>query len=182
MSDLITYRMATPDDVDAILALIRELACYEHAEDEVQATPELLRTSLFCDGAAEALLAESDRDGVVGMALFFRNFSTWTGTGGMYLEDLVVTQAYRGSGVGRGLMEGLARICEERAWPRLDWACLDWNEPSLAFYQHIGATRMDEWVHHRLTGDALRALAAEGATKSSDVAACPTDPTKEVAR
>ena len=159
LADQITYRMATPDDVEAILALIRELAGYERAADEVAATPELLRASMFEERAAEALLAEHPTDGIVGMALFFRNFSTWTGTAGMYLEDLVVTQRYRAHGIGRALFEGLARICEERGWPRLDWACLDWNEPSLGFYRSIGAARMDEWVHHRLAGEALANLA-----------------------
>lgn len=160
LADQITYRMATPDDADDILALIRELADYEHAADEVEATPDGLRASMFQDGAAEALLAVHERDGVVGMALFFRNFSTWTGTAGMYLEDLVVTESHRASGIGRALFERLARICVERGWPRLDWACLDWNEPSLGFYRSIGAARMDEWVHHRLAGGALVALAA----------------------
>ena len=163
-----TYRMATPDDAPAILELIRELARYEHAEDEVEATPELLQASMFDDGAAEALLAVDEGGGVIGMALFFRNFSTWTGTAGMYLEDLVVTESARGGGVGRGLMARLARICKERGWKRLDWSCLDWNEPSLRFYQTLGAARMDEWIHHRVTGDALSALAAlagEGAAR-----------------
>lgn len=159
-STVVTYRMAGPDDAEAILELIRELAAYEHAEEEVKATPEALRKSMFRDGAAEAVLAEEAKRGVVGMGLFFRNFSTWTGEAGMYLEDLVVTRAARGCGVGRGIMEHLAAICVKRGWKRLDWSCLDWNDPSLAFYRAIGATRMDEWELHRLDGDALCSLAA----------------------
>lgn len=159
MEQRITYRMAEPDDAAAMLRLIRELAAYEHAEHEVEATVESLRASMFCEGAAEALLAVDGYGEVVGMALFFRNFSTWTGTAGMYLEDLVVTESCRAHGVGSGLMAGLARICIERGWPRLDWACLDWNEPSLGFYRSIGAQRMSEWVHHRLSGADLASLA-----------------------
>lgn len=151
MHDQFSFRFATPADVPAVLDLIRQLAAYEHAADEVRATPEILTTWLFDKQAAEALLAVSEDGTIVGMAVFFQNFSTWTGMGGMYLEDLYVREDRRGAGVGRTLMAQLARICRERGWQRLDWSCLDWNEPSLRFYQGIGADRMDEWVHHRLT-------------------------------
>lgn len=155
------FRFATVDDIPGILEMIRRLAAYEHAEDEVKATPEILRTWMFEKRAAETVVVEPPDGGIVGIAVFFQNFSTWTGTGGMYLEDLYIDEPYRGAGAGRALMAHLAGVCKERGWVRLDWACLDWNEPSLAFYQRIGADRMDEWVHHRLTGDALDALAKE---------------------
>ena len=154
MHDQFSFRFATPADVPAVLDLIRQLAAYEHAADEVRATPEILTTWLFDKQAAEALLAVSEDGTIVGMAVFFQNFSTWTGMGGMYLEDLYV-----------------ARICRERGWQRLDWSCLDWNEPSLRFYQGIGADRMDEWVHHRLTGASLYALAAEAGARGEGGAA-----------
>lgn len=159
MPHSISYRMATEGDAESILALIRELAAYEHAEDAVEATPELLRDQMFSRGAAEALLA-CDGDDVVGMALFFPCFSTWTGTANMYLEDLCVSKSHRGQGIGSELMARLARICVDRGWKRFDWECLDWNEPSLGFYCSIGAQPLDEWVRHRLDGAALRALAA----------------------
>ncbi len=171
MHDQFSFRFATPADVPAVLDLIRQLAAYEHAADEVRATPEILTTWLFDKQAAEALLAVSEDGTIVGMAVFFQNFSTWTGTGGMYLEDLYVREDRRGAGVGRTLMAQLARICRERGWQRLDWSCLDWNEPSLRFYQGIGADRMDEWVHHRLTGASLYALAAEAGARGEGGAA-----------
>ena len=171
MHDQFSFRFATPADVPAVLDLIRQLAAYEHAADEVRATPEILTTWLFDKQAAEALLTVSEDGTIVGMAVFFQNFSTWTGTGGMYLEDLYVREDRRGAGVGRTLVAQLARICRERGWQRLDWSCLDWNEPSLRFYQGIGADRMDEWVHHRLTGASLYALAAEAGARGEGGAA-----------
>ena len=155
------FRHATPDDIPGILEMIRRLAAYEKAEDEVRATPELLNEWMFEKRAAEAVVAVAPGAGIVGIAVFFQNFSTWTGSGGMYLEDLFIDEPYRGNGAGRALIAHLAGICKERGWVRLDWACLDWNEPSLGFYQSIGAARMDEWVHHRLAGAALDSLAAE---------------------
>ena len=161
MDTSISFRFAEKKDAAAIVELIKELAIYEKAEEEAVATPELLITCLFEDRAAEALLVDHAQDGVVGCAIFFRNFSTWTGRYGMYLEDLYIKCAYRGAGTGRALMANLAAICEERGWVRFDWSCLDWNTPSLGFYQSIGAKAMTEWVHHRLTGDALSTLASE---------------------
>lgn len=161
MTSSVRFRLTTPEDTPSILEMITKLAAYEHAEDEVEATPEILRTWMFEKRAAEAVVVEHDEAGVVGIAVFFQNFSTWTGKGGMYLEDLYIDEPYRGQGTGRALMAYLAALCAERGWVRLDWSCLDWNEPSLGFYQSIHANRMDEWVHHRLTGSALEALAAE---------------------
>lgn len=160
MDSAISFRPATQEDIPHILSLIKELAVYEKAEDEAVATPELLQQKLFDEAVVEALMVDHATDGVVGTAIYFQNFSTWTGRGGMYLEDLFIRPAYRGSGTGRALMAELARICEERGWVRMDWVCLDWN-PSLGFYKSIGAAAMTDWVHHRLTGDSLTALAQE---------------------
>lgn len=154
-----TLRMATVQDVDAILALITELAIYEEAEDAVAATPEILREWLFEKNAAEVLLAELPDGRIAGMGLFFQNYSTWTGKGGMYLEDFVVSADCRGRGIGTAILRELALICEDRGWIRFDWACLDWNTPSLEYYVNRGAVPMKEWVHFRLEGDALRAVA-----------------------
>lgn len=161
MDTAIGFRFATEEDIPEIIRLIKELAIYEKAEESAVATPELLHEWLFKKKAAEALLVDHVRDGVVGCAIFFQNFSTWTGTGGMYLEDLYIEERHRGSGAGRALMAQLARICKERGWQRFDWSCLDWNTPSLGFYKSIGAEALEEWVHHRLSGAALDALAKE---------------------
>ena len=159
MNDEITYRMATADDAEAIFGLIYELAEYENAADQVQSTPAILREWIFERGAAEVLVADHEEDGVVGMALFFQNFSTWTGKGGLYLEDLVVSKKHRHQGIGTQLMRRLAAVCEERGWPRFDWSCMDWNEPSLEFYRGLGAQRVPYFVPIRLEGEALHRLA-----------------------
>ncbi|MEG0322649.1 MAG: GNAT family N-acetyltransferase [Raoultibacter sp.] len=159
-----SFRLADASDIPAILEKIRKLAVYEDAEDQVLATPELLHEWMFEKHAAETVVVEipeKPEAGIVGIAVFFQNFSTWTGTAGMYLEDLFIDEEYRGGGTGRKLMAYLAALCSERGWLRLDWSCLDWNEPSLGFYKSIGAARMDEWVHHRLTGESLEALSKE---------------------
>jgi len=155
-------RPALPEDVPAIVRLIEELAEYERARHEAIATEADLDTALF--GPAPAVfcdVAELDGD-VVGFALWFLSFSTWLGKHGIYLEDLYVQPVHRGSGLGRALLEGLARRCVERGYGRLEWAVLDWNEPALGFYKALGAVQMDEWTVHRLTGDALAALGSEG--------------------
>ncbi|AZQ73471.1 GNAT family N-acetyltransferase [Streptomyces abikoensis] len=156
-------RPATPADVPRIHAMIRELADYERALDEARATEEQLRDALFgADPAVFALIAESDADRreTVGFALWFRNFSTWTGTHGIYLEDLYVRPHARGGGHGRALLAELARICVERGYQRFEWSVLDWNAPSIAFYESLGAEAMDEWTVRRLSGEPLQALAA----------------------
>jgi GNAT superfamily N-acetyltransferase len=139
--------------------MVRELAEYEKAPDDAKATEEQLRDALF--GAHPAVFAHvaEDEDGqVVGFALWFRNFSTWNGTHGVYLEDLYVRPAARGSGHGRALLTELSRICVERGYGRLEWSVLDWNAPSIAFYRALGAEPMDEWTVYRLDGAALAAL------------------------
>ena len=148
-------RFATPDDVPAILRLIRDLAEYERALHEVKATEEQLRASLFgADPKAFAHVAEHDGR-VVGFALWFLTFSTWNGTHGIYLEDLYVDPDVRGHGYGRALLTELARIADERGYGRVEWAVLDWNTPAIGFYEALGARPQDGWTVYRLTGDAL---------------------------
>ena len=157
-------RTARPGDVPAILGLIRELADYEHALDEVLVTEADLTATLFGpDPAVFAHVAEPEGpgSGVAGLALWFVNYSTWTGRPGLYLEDLYVTPGGRRSGLGRALLAELARLCVERGYARLDWAVLDWNAPALKFYAALGAEPLDTWRLHRLSGPALEALAAE---------------------
>jgi len=151
-----------PDDVPAVVALVRELADYERALHEVRLTDEQLHDRLF--GEAPALyghVAEVEGN-VVGMALWFLNFSTWRGTHGVYLEDLYVQPAHRGTGLGRELLRALAALCVERGYARLEWSVLDWNTPSIEFYQKAGAVPMDEWTVFRLTDEALSSFAADG--------------------
>lgn len=153
-------RAATPADVPAIRDMIRELAEYERALEHARATVEQLHEALFGEHPAVfVLMAEDDVTGdPVGFALWFRNFSTWTGTHGVYLEDLYVRPAARGGGHGKALLTALARICVERGYERFEWWVLDWNEPSIGFYKSLGAEAMDEWTVFRLTGEPLRAL------------------------
>jgi GNAT superfamily N-acetyltransferase len=153
-------RTATPADVQAILDLVHELAEYERAAGEVRATAGQLHDALFGDRPAVFCdVAEVDRE-IVGFALWFLSFSTWMGRHGIYLEDLYVRPDQRRAGIGRALLEGLARRCAERGYGRLEWSVLDWNEPALGFYRAIGAEAMDEWTVHRLSGDALSRLGA----------------------
>ncbi|WP_055490529.1 GNAT family N-acetyltransferase [Streptomyces sp. TP-A0356] len=152
-------RIATPDDVPVIHALIRELAAYEKAPDEARATPEQLSEALFgARPAAFAHVAEDDGSEVVGFALWFLNFSTWRGVHGIYLEDLYVRPESRGAGHGRALLTELARICVARGYERLEWSVLDWNRPAIEFYEALGARPQDEWTVYRLTDGALAEL------------------------
>lgn len=153
-------RDARPDDVPEILAMIRELAEYEREPNAVVATEALLHDALFGDSPAVfALMAEVDGQ-AVGFALWFRNFSTWLGRHGVYLEDLYVRPEHRGLGHGKALLAELARICVERGYGRFEWWVLDWNQPAIDFYRSIGAVPMDEWTVQRVTGEALSRLAS----------------------
>ncbi|KAF2708607.1 acetyltransferase [Pleomassaria siparia CBS 279.74] len=169
-SDGATIRHATREDVPTILALINELAVYENAADSVQATPELLLKNLsfeipsiatsttdpsFTPGHAKTILLISPEGEICGMGLYFYNFSTWTGTPGIYLEDLFVKPVYRGRGYGKAIIKALAKEVVRVGGSRLCWVCLNWNKPSLEFYAGLGATRMNEWVGLRLQDDAL---------------------------
>ena len=152
-------RPAAATDVKRLLELFGDLAEYEHLEHELRATEEQLREALFgARPAAEALIAERDRE-VVGYALFFPTFSSFLASTGVWLEDLFVRPNNRGEGVGRALLEAVAARVRERGGERLEWAALDWNELALGFYRGIGATTMNEWITHRLDGEALSDLA-----------------------
>lgn len=150
--------------------MIRELAAFERVPEEAKATEEQLHDALFGDHPAVFALIAEEASQPVGFALWFRNFSTWTGTHGVYLEDLYVTPRARGGGHGKALLAELARICVERGYARFEWSVLDWNEPAIGLYASIGAEPMDEWTVRRLAGEPLRALAAQapGTTSTSD--------------
>ncbi|CAL9493105.1 hypothetical protein SUDANB6_03289 [Streptomyces sp. enrichment culture] len=153
-------RTATPDDVPVLHTLIRELADYEKSLPEAKATPEQLHEALFGPHpAVHAHIAEDDTTGApVGFALWFLNFSTWRGVHGIYLEDLYVRPEARGAGHGKALLTELARICVQRGYGRLEWSVLNWNTPSIAFYESLGARPQDEWTVYRLTDGALAEL------------------------
>ena len=153
-------RVATADDVPDILRLIRELADYEREPDAVATTEADLHTWVFGpEAVANVLVAESGTR-VVGIALWFRTYSTWTGVPGIHLEDLYVEPDQRGSGLGKALLASLARIAVDRGYQRVEWVVLDWNTPSIEFYKALGARPMQEWSTYRLTGDALAELGA----------------------
>ena len=155
-----TFRFAKEKDCAIILGFIRALADYEHMSDQVVATEALLREWIFEKKKAEVLFAcEGEQE--VGFALFFHNFSTFLGRAGIYLEDLFVLPAFRGKGYGKALLRKLAQIAVERGCGRLEWACLDWNRPSIDFYLSLGAAPMDTWTTYRLTGDTLNEAAVE---------------------
>lgn len=152
-------RAARPGDETGILDCIRALAVYEKEPDAVENTADALRDTLFGAGP-RAFCHVVEREGViVGIAIWFLTYSTWTGRHGIWLEDLFVDEAQRGSGYGRALISSLAEVCVDRGYSRLEWTVLDWNAPSIAFYRSIGAAPMTEWTTQRLTGDSLLALA-----------------------
>ncbi|MGW2830749.1 N-acetyltransferase family protein [Streptomyces sp. NPDC001286] len=153
-------RTATPADVPVIHALVRELADYEKLLHEAKATEEQLREALFGERpAVHAHIAVDDTTGEpVGFALWFLTFSTWRGVHGIYLEDLYVRPTARGAGHGKALLAELAAICVERGYQRLEWAVLNWNAPTIAFYDSLGARPQDEWTTYRLTDQPLTAL------------------------
>jgi GNAT superfamily N-acetyltransferase len=158
---MILIRPALAGDVPTILHFVRELAAFEREPDAVKATEAMLSDALFGPApAAEAVVAGRDGD-LVGFALFFHNFSTWTGRRGLYLEDLYVTPAARGEGVGTALLRHLARVAVERDCARFEWSVLDWNADAIAFYRAMGAEGLDEWTVQRVAGPALARLAGQ---------------------
>lgn len=154
-------RVGEPEDTDIILAFIRELAEYEKMEDEVVANRETLYDSLFVKKQAEVILAVFKEE-IVGFALYFHNFSTFLGKANLYLEDLFIRPKYRSYGIGKSMLSCLAKIAVERNCERLDWWCLDWNEPSIQFYKKLGANPMSDWTVYRVDGKRLIQLSEEG--------------------
>jgi GNAT superfamily N-acetyltransferase len=155
----VVIRPAEQTDVPAIVRLIRELASYERAADQVTATEQDLHAALFAARPAVYAHVAVAQGEVAGFALWFVNFSTWLGRHGIYLEDLYVTPAMRGRGIGKALLAELAAICARRGYGRLEWWVLDWNSPAIGFYRSLGATAMSEWTVYRLTGQQLADLA-----------------------
>ena len=155
----LVVREAAPSDVPTILRFIRELAEYEKALNEVEATEETLAASLFGENSVtHALICEKDGQ-PIGSAIWFFSYSTWQARNGLYLEDLYVTPMARGAGAGKALLKRLARIALENGCGRFEWSVLDWNEPSIRVYEAIGAEPQKEWIRYRLAGDKLAAFA-----------------------
>lgn len=150
-------RFATEEDTGLILKFIKELADYEKLLNEVVATEKILHESLFVKKQAEVIIGEYKGE-PVGFALFFNNFSTFLGKANLYLEDLYVQPHVRGLGIGKAMLSSLGQIAIEHGCSRLDWWCLDWNEPSIKFYKNMGAIAMDEWTVYRVEKDALKNL------------------------
>ncbi|WP_225234777.1 GNAT family N-acetyltransferase [Klenkia terrae] len=160
-----TVRPVGPGDVDAVVALVRELAEYERSLDEARMTSAQLHTALFGDSPALfGHVAVDDEGAVVGLALWFLSFSTWRGTHGVHLEDLYVSPAQRGTGLGRELLRTLAALCVDRGYARLEWSVLDWNTPAVEFYRAAGARPQEGWSVFRLTDTALTEFARERTT------------------
>ena len=155
----LAIRPATAADVPIILELIRALATYERAPNDVTATEDGLSKVLFGEKPAAEVLLAFKNETAVGFAVFFHNFSTWLGRPGLYLEDLFVRPEDRGKGYGRALLIHLAKIARDRGCGRMEWAVLDWNEPAIQFYRKLGAKSMDEWTVFRLKGDGIAKLA-----------------------
>jgi GNAT superfamily N-acetyltransferase len=153
-------RRALPEDLPIIDELIRDLALYERALEMARATPEQLRDGFFSDAPNVFCdLVETDQREVAGFAVWFLNYSTWTGTHGIFLEDLFIKPEFRGRGYGTALLVHLAQECVTRGYHRLKWSVLDWNQPSIDFYRSLGADALDEWTEFRLTDEALSKLA-----------------------
>ncbi len=157
--DDFTIRFAESKDAALILEFIKELAEYENMSEEVVATAEILEKSIFEQHGAEVIIGEYQNKPVA-FALFFHNFSTFLGKPGIYLEDLFVRPGMRGKGIGTLMLSFLAGLAQERDCKRLEWACLDWNEPSIEFYRRMGATPMELWTVYRVHGDTLQNLAS----------------------
>jgi GNAT superfamily N-acetyltransferase len=151
-------RPARRDEVGIVLQLIHDLAVYEKAPNEVEATEkELLETIFSSDPKVFCDLVEVDGE-IAGMAIWFLNYSTWQGKHGIYLEDLFIKPEYRGRGYGKALLRHLAKICDDKGYGRFQWWVLDWNSPAIEFYRSLGAVAMDEWTVYRVSGQALKEL------------------------
>ncbi|WP_024520341.1 GNAT family N-acetyltransferase [Bradyrhizobium sp. Tv2a-2] len=157
----LTIYRARPDQVSLVFSLIRELAEYEKLSHEVEATEAMIADALFSENPRLFCEIAEWNGEVAGFAVWFLNCSTFAGRFGIYLEDLFVRPQFRGNGIGKALLAHLARTCVGNGWARLQWAVLDWNEPSIAFYKSLGAVLMEEWTLCRVTGPALDALAAK---------------------
>jgi GNAT superfamily N-acetyltransferase len=162
-------RPAGVEDVPTILALIRDLATYERAPNEVVATEDQLGEVLFGKRPAAEVLLAFEGESPVGFAVFFHNFSTWLARPGLYLEDLFVKPEKRGKGYGRALLVELAKIARDRGCGRMEWAVLDWNEPAIKFYHALDAKPMDEWTVFRLTGEGIEKLASAATGEASTI-------------
>lgn len=156
----LSFRYAEEKDSELILYFIKEIAKYENMLDEVDATVDLIKKGVFETKTAEVLFIQEDNK-EVGFALFFHNFSTFTGKPGLYLEDIFIKEEYRHKGYGKATLKKLAKIAIERDCARFEWVCLDWNEPSIQFYTSLGAKAMNEWTIYRLSGEALKKLAED---------------------
>ena len=156
----VAFRYAEETDLGLLLQFIKELAEYERLLDDVVATEDTLREWLFERKTAEAFFAVADGT-EVGFCVFFHNFSTFVGRAGIFIEDIYVKPEYRGRGYGKAIMKKTAQIANERGCGRLEWSCLDWNEPSIRFYLSLGARPMNEWTVYRMTADTLKDMAAE---------------------
>ena len=151
-------RPAQQDEVGIVLQLIHDLALYEKAPNEVEATEKELLETIFVDNA-RVFCDVVDVDGeIAGMAIWFLNYSTWQGKHGIYLEDLFIKPEFRGKGYGKALLQHLAKVCDERGYGRFQWWVLDWNSPAIEFYKSLGAVAMDEWTVFRVSGDPLKKL------------------------
>jgi GNAT superfamily N-acetyltransferase len=151
-------RPAQQDEVGIVLQLIHDLALYEKAPNEVEATEKELLETIFVENARVFCDVVDVEGEIAGMAIWFLNYSTWQGKHGIYLEDLFIKPEFRGRGFGKALLQHLAKVCEERGYGRFQWWVLDWNSPAIEFYKSLGAVAMDEWTVYRLSGVPLKKL------------------------
>ena len=151
-------RPAQQDEVGIVLQLIHDLALYEKAPNEVEATEKELLETIFVDNARVFCDVVDVNGEIAGMAIWFLNYSTWQGKHGIYLEDLFIKPEFRGKGYGKALLQHLAKVCDERGYGRFQWCVLDWNSPAIEFYKSLGAVAMDEWTVYRVSGDPLKKL------------------------
>ena len=151
-------RPAQQNEVGIVLQLIHDLALYEKAPNEVEATEKELLETIFVDNARVFCDVVDVNGEIAGMAIWFLNYSTWQGKHGIYLEDLFIKPEFRGKGYGKALLQHLAKVCDERGYGRFQWWVLDWNSPAIEFYKSLGAVAMDEWTVYRVSGDPLKKL------------------------